>query len=211
LQNKTNHCRKGNRKSTHLHTPSSPHVVVATNRLAITHEAKVHSRADELPVEGKVHATHGEQGPLGDGHDSINIPEQRKGVSPRSMNNAENSFFTPMTMRPNTVPAVPLTRLDHLGGSIIVRDVEPQAVGNSGVSTLPEAEGIPTHKVSTLTVGVVQGVEEEWSGRAQEVLNVLLKCIDVLASWVLGNLWDKQRDSASVTRLNRKRLSKFTI
>ena len=64
--------------TTHLHTPPSPHVVVATNRLAITHETEVHSRANEIPVEGKVHAAHGEQGSLGDCHDSINIPEPKK-------------------------------------------------------------------------------------------------------------------------------------
>lgn len=62
----------------HLHTPPSPHVVVAANRLAITHETEVHGRANEIPVEGKVHAAHGEQGSLGDCHDSINIPETKK-------------------------------------------------------------------------------------------------------------------------------------
>jgi hypothetical protein len=81
----------------------------------------------------------------------------------------------------NAIPFVPLLRLDQLGGCIIVRDVQPQAVGDSSVGTLPEAEGVSTHKVSTLTVGVVQGVEEERCGRAEEVLDVLLKSIDILA------------------------------
>lgn len=61
------------------------------------------------------------------------------------------------------------------------------------MGTLPEAEGVSTHKVSTLTVWVVQGVEEERGGWAEEVLDVLLKSIDILASWVLGNLNDTQR------------------
>jgi hypothetical protein len=73
-------------------------------------------------------------------------------------------------------------------------------MGNGSMSTLPEAEGVPAHKVSTLTVGVVQGVEEERGGRAQKVLNVLLKSVDVLARWVLGNLQDKQRHSVSVKK-----------
>jgi hypothetical protein len=79
-------------------------------------------------------------------------------------------------------------------------------MGNSSVSTLPETEGVPTHKVSTLTVGVVQGVEEERGGWAQKVLNVLLKSVDVLARWVLGNLQDKQRHSVSVKKLSRRRI-----
>lgn len=66
-------------------------------------------------------------------------------------------------------------------------------MGNSSVGTFPETEGVPTHKVSTLTVGVVEGVEEERGGWAQKVLNVLLKSIDILARGVLGNLKDNRR------------------
>jgi len=66
-------------------------------------------------------------------------------------------------------------------------------VGDSSVGTLPEAEGVPTHKVSTLAVGVIQRVEEERGGWAEDVLDVLLKSIDVLAIWILGNLNGKKR------------------
>ena len=50
-----------------------------------------------------------------------------------------------------------------------------------GSDTLPETKWISTHEVSTLTVGVVQGIEEVGCRRGQEVLDVLFKCIDVLA------------------------------
>jgi len=66
-------------------------------------------------------------------------------------------------------------------------------VGDSSVGALPEAEGVPTHKVSTLAVGVIQRVEEERGGWAEKVLDVLLKSIDVLARWILGNLNGKKR------------------
>lgn len=35
----------------YLYTPASPHVIVSANRVALTHETKVHSRPDQLPVE----------------------------------------------------------------------------------------------------------------------------------------------------------------
>lgn len=68
-------------------------------------------------------------------------------------------------------------------------------MGNSSGGTLPKAEGVPTNKVSTFTVWVVQGVEEKWGGWAKEVLDVLLKSIDVLARWVLGNLFTKRSNA----------------
>lgn len=92
------------------------------------------------------------------------------------------------SVKEHAVPGVPLTRLDHLSRSIIVRDVKPQAVRDSSLGSLPEAEGVTTDKVSAFAVGIIQGVEEERGGRAEEVLDVLLKSIDVLARWVLGNL-----------------------
>jgi hypothetical protein len=73
-------------------------------------------------------------------------------------------------------------------------------VGDSSVGALPEAEWVPTNKVSTLTVGVVQRVEEERGGWAEEVLDVLLKSVDVLARWVLGNLNDNERHLVNVTK-----------
>jgi hypothetical protein len=46
----------------YLNTPSGPHVVVASDGLAVAHEAEVHGRADKVADEGEVHATHGEKG-----------------------------------------------------------------------------------------------------------------------------------------------------
>lgn len=63
---------------------------------------------------------------------------------------------------------------------------------DSGGGTLPKAEGVSTDKVRAFTVGVIQGVEEKRGGRAEEVLDVLLKSIDVFARWVLGHLFPKR-------------------
>ena len=60
-------------------------------------------------------------------------------------------------------------------------------MGDSSRDTLPEAERVPTDEVCTLTVGVVQGVEEVGRRRAQKILDVLLQHVDVLAGRVLGN------------------------
>jgi hypothetical protein len=80
-----------------------------------------------------------------------------------------------------SIPAVPLKRLDKLGRGIIVWNVEPKPMRNGSRGTLTEAEGVPTDKISAITVRVIQSVEEKWSGRAQKVLDVLLKCIDILS------------------------------
>lgn len=85
-------------------------------------------------------------------------------------------------------PSVPLERLDELSGGIIIRDVEPEAMGNSGWCALAETEGISTNKVGTISVWIVKGVEEKRRGWSQKVLDVLLKRVDVLASWILSNL-----------------------
>ena len=66
------------RESCYLNTPASPHIVVSPNWLTIAHESKIHSRSDELTVESKIHATHWEQSPFGDGKNSINIPAKRE-------------------------------------------------------------------------------------------------------------------------------------
>lgn len=79
-------------------------------------------------------------------------------------------------------------RLNKLCGSIVVRDVEPQSMRNSCWSTLTHAERVATDEICTFSVWIIQCVEEVWSGWAQEVLDVLLKCIDILARWVFGNL-----------------------
>ena len=67
----------------------------------------------------------------------------------------------------------------------LTRDVQPEAVGDSGGDSLPERKRVPTDKVGTLAVGVVEGVEEVGCGRGEEVPDVLLEDVDVLALWVL--------------------------
>ena len=57
-------CSEYNDGLLYLDTPAGPHVIVSANGVALTHEAKVHGRPDELPVEGKVHATHREESAL---------------------------------------------------------------------------------------------------------------------------------------------------
>lgn len=44
---------------------------------------------------------------------------------------------------------------------------------NSSLDSLTKAEWVTTDKVSTLTVWVIQCVEEEWGRGAQKVFNVL--------------------------------------
>ena len=58
-------------------------------------------------------------------------------------------------------PGVPLSGLDKLSRSIIVRDVEPEAVRNCSRDTLTEAERVSTHKIRAFSVRVIQGVEEQ--------------------------------------------------
>ena len=65
------------------------------------------------------------------------------------------------------VPRVPFTRLDKLGGSIIVGYVEPKAMRDSCWSPFAEAERISMNKVCTFTIGIIQGVEEVGSGRVR--------------------------------------------
>lgn len=67
------------------------------------------------------------------------------------------------------IPGVSLKGLNELGRGIIVWNVEPKPVRNSSWNTLTKAEG-----------WVIQSIEEKWSRRAQEVLDVMLKCIDVV-------------------------------
>ena len=78
-------------------------------------------------------------------------------------------------------------RLDKLCWSIIVRNVEPKAMGNSSGDTLTKTKRISTDKISAFSVRIIEGVEEMWSGWRQKILNVLLKCIDILARWILSN------------------------
>ena len=62
------------------------------------------------------------------------------------------------------IPGISLPWLNKLGRSIIVRDVEPEAMRNSGRDTLAEAKRVSTDEVSTLSVWIVKSVEEKWSG-----------------------------------------------
>jgi len=58
----------------YLGTPASPHIIISPNGLAVTHETKVHCRANQFPVKSKVHSTHWEQGAFWDCQNSIHIP-----------------------------------------------------------------------------------------------------------------------------------------
>jgi hypothetical protein len=78
------------------------------------------------------------------------------------------------------LPGVSLKGLNKLGRGIVVWNVEPKPGRNNSWDTLTKAVGVPTNKIGANTVRVVQSIEEKWGGRAQEVLDVLLKCIDVL-------------------------------
>ena len=53
------------------------------------------------------------------------------------------------------IPSVPLKGLDKLGRCIIIRDVEPQTMGDCSRNTLTEAEGVSTDKVNAFTVWVI--------------------------------------------------------
>ena len=153
------HKHHGKGESEYLNAPTSPHIVVATNRLTITHETKVHSWSNQITVESQVHTAHWEKRSLWDGHDSIHIP------------------------------SVPLLRLDELGGGIVIRDVEPETMGNSSGYTFTKTERVSTDEVSAFTVRIVQGVEEQWSRWAEKILDVLLKCVHCFPRWVLSNLY----------------------
>ena len=97
-------------------------------------------------------------------------------------------------MRVAYIPSISLKRLDKLGWRIVVRDVEPQAMGNSSWGTFSKTERVTTDKVCTFSVWIIEGVKEMWSGWCQEVLNVLLKRIDIFPRWVFGNLNIKTED-----------------
>lgn len=110
-----------------------------------------------MAVKSQIHAAHGEQCALGNGHHGIHVT------------------------------GVALLGLDHLGRCVVVRDVEPQAVGDGGGLALAPGEGIAAHEIGALGVGIVQGVEEIGGGGGQQVADVLLQCVDVFAGRVLGD------------------------
>lgn len=58
-------------------------------------------------------------------------------------------------------PGVTLEWLDELSRCIIVGDVEPEAMRDGSGNTFSQAERVATDKVSTFSIRVIQGVEEE--------------------------------------------------
>ena len=57
----------------------------------------------------------------------------------------------------------------------------------SSGSSFPHAERIATYKVRPRGVWVIQSVEKEWCGGSQQVFDVLLKGVDVLAAGSFGD------------------------
>jgi hypothetical protein len=53
---------------------------------------------------------------------------------------------------------------DKLCRSIIIRNVQPKAVRNGSGDTFTKTERISTDEISTVSVRIVEGVEEKWSG-----------------------------------------------
>ncbi len=86
-------------------------------------------------------------------------------------------------------PGVAFCRFDKLGRSIIIRHIEPKPMWDGSGHTFTHAEWIPTHKVSTLAVRVIQCVEEKWCWWSQQIWYMLFHCIDVLALWILCHLY----------------------
>ncbi len=86
-------------------------------------------------------------------------------------------------------PSIAFSRFYKLGGSIIIRHIEPEPMWDGSGYTFTHAEWIPTHKIGTLAVWIIQGIEEKWCWRGQQVCDMLLHCIDVLTLWILCYLW----------------------
>jgi hypothetical protein len=59
---------------------------------------------------------------------------------------------------------------------------------NSSFGTFTETKRVSTNKVSTFTIRVIQGIEKMRGGWGEDVLDVLLKCVDCFSRWVFGNL-----------------------
>jgi hypothetical protein len=71
----------------------------------------------------------------------------------------ENNFFNVKATNSTSLPVISLKRLDKLGRGIIVWNVEPKPMRNGSWSTLAKTKGVPTNKISTITVWVIQGIE----------------------------------------------------
>lgn len=177
-------CRKYLR---YLCAPAGPHVIVTSDRLTITHESEVHRRSDQVTVESQIHTTHREDGTLGNCQNSIHISWVQKITELEEYVN-KAVFLPRFHVYLFCVPGISLTGLNKLSRCIIIRDIEPKAMRNGSRDTLTETEWIPTNKVCTISVGVIKSVEEKWSRWAQQILDVLLKSINIFARRVFGNL-----------------------
>lgn len=78
----------------------------------------------------------------------------------------------------NCKPSVPLARLHKLCRCIIIWYVEPEAMRNSSFGTFSETKRVSTNKICTFTVRVIQGIEKMRGGWGEDVLDVLLECVD---------------------------------
>lgn len=59
---------------------------------------------------------------------------------------------------------------------------------NSSFDTFAETKRVSTNKICTFTVRVIQGIEKMRGGWGEDVLDVLLKCVDWFSRWVFSNL-----------------------
>ncbi|XP_057773771.1 FBD-associated F-box protein At5g22730-like [Salvia miltiorrhiza] len=80
------------------------------------------------------------------------------------------------------LPGVSLARFDNWG--IVVRDVEPESMGDGSRRSFLQAEGVATDEVVTFSVGIIQCVEEEWCGWTQQI-------VDLLSSWIIRSNWPR--------------------
>lgn len=58
---------------------------------------------------------------------------------------------------------------------------------DGGGHSLPQAEGVPADKVCALAVGIIERVEEVGRRGCQQVPDVLLQHVDILARGILGH------------------------
>lgn len=61
-----------------------------------------------------------------------------------------------------TLPGVSFAGLDELCGSVVVGDVEPEAVRDGRWDALSQAERVATDEVRAFPEWIVQRVEEKW-------------------------------------------------
>jgi hypothetical protein len=89
-------------------------------------------------------------------------------------------------------PCISFCRFNKLCGCIIIRYIKPEAMRDGSRDTLSQTEWIPTDKVCTLPIRIIQCVEKEGSCWRKNVCDMLLQGIDLIALWILCNLsWDQ--------------------